>query len=224
MDLSNFQNAKDYETDWDYLDKNLVKNKNELYLPCKKGSRYCALLLFPDDNDPIFSSEDRDLIQRIEYMSMEYHIYLKRVRDLQQAIDKSFEVSDLFKICHMELGGHGTAKTLHWPRQVIEVGKERDLLSILFSFVCDAGVDESGVRIPGSILTLSCYNGKKTKGQNILEYFHTIAEDKKVIGTKCANGKHLSLVVSCARPLKLDYFKEGNLVSVVHLPLVSHVC
>ena len=171
---------------------------NELYIPCKKPSDLAMLILFPDNDDPVFSLYDTDLQQRLDYMARVYHVYLKRVRNLDQALQIIQGIE--FNIGHLELGGHGSATTIHWPNYTIKVGKDRKELQQLFSYL----------EPDACIMTLSCYNGKPIKGDNILDYFSKLAPHHRVIGTRCENGKHLSLKVSCPRPLKIKY-KKGNI-------------
>jgi hypothetical protein len=47
----------------------------------------------------------------------------------------------------------------------------------------------------------------------------TLCDSKghRVIGTQCENGKHLSLKVSCARPVKIKYKKGTVDVTVTKL-------
>jgi len=168
--------------------------KDELYIPCPSSS-LAAVILFPADNDPIFTINDEDLQKRMYYLSREYNVYLQRVYNIDDAIAITRTIKQSFSIGHMELAGHGSATTLSWPRQVIRVGKCTDQLTTLFSMLH-----------PGAaIMTLSCYNGKGINGSNILGYFARIARGHRVIGTSTSNGKHLRLKISRANPFEIEY-------------------
>lgn len=173
---------------------------NEFMINCKKLSNLAMITLFPDDNDYTFSIHDEDLQKRLHYMSSEYHVFLKRVRTLDEAISVVQTIKSQYNIGHLEIGGHGTPTTIKWPHYTIEVNKDRFKLNLLFSYL----------DLEASIMTLSCFNGKAIKGDNILDYFGKIALGHRVIGTQCENGKHLSLKLSCPRPLKIKY-KRGNM-------------
>lgn len=160
-----------------------------------KESKYAAVLLFPDNHDPVFRTNDTDLQKRLQYMAREYHIFLKRVRSLDEAIAVTKVIKKSYQIGHMELAGHGTPFTLSWPDYTIEVGYDREKLSILFNML------ESH----SSILTLSCDNGRVMGTDNILDYLAKIARGHTVIGTNCENGKHLRLKISSARPFIIEY-------------------
>lgn len=184
---------------------NISIRKNEMAIPCKKFSNLAAVILFPDDNDPVFSSHDDDLQQRMDYMAREYHVYLKRVSSLSEAISVVRTIKTKFRIGHLELGGHGSPTTIAWPKQIIEVGWNRSELETLFNML----------EPEAAILTLSCCNGMTIRGDNILEYLAKIARGHQVIGISCENGKHLSLKVSSARPFKVKYKNGGTDVTVI---------
>ncbi len=180
-------------------------NFNEQYTPCKKYSNLAAVILFPSGNDPMFSLDDIDLQKRIEYMARAYHVYLKRVFILDEAIDIVINIKKKYKIGHLELGGHGSPTSLSWPMHILKVGYDKEKLSLLFSLL----------EFDAAIMTLSCYNGKNIKGDNFLDYLAKIAKGHRVIGTSCANGKHLRLKISSASPFIIEYTKGNTNVTVI---------
>lgn len=173
---------------------------NERYIPCKRYSNEAIVILFPDNNDPVFSLHDIDLQKRMIYMTHVYHVYLKRVSTLQEAIGVVKEIKNKYKICELNIGGHGSATMIHWPGEIIKVGKKEAELRELFNLL-----------EPGApILTLSCQNGKSIRSKNMLQYIAGIARGHRVIGTTCNNGKHLKLKISCPKPLKIEYTNNGK--------------
>lgn len=195
------------------LDYNLISKSNEQHVPCHKYSNYAAVILFPDDNDPIFELGDIDLQQRLKYMAREYHVYLKRVCNLNEAISVTRNIKMQYNIGYLELGGHGSATSLAWPDQILQVGYNKEQLFELFSLL------EFGA----PIMTLSCFNGKKIKGDNFLDFLAKIARGHQVIGTKCANGKHLKLKLSSARPFIIEYTRGNTNVTVIKQYSYIHV-
>jgi hypothetical protein len=182
-----------------FLNTNLLPQVrfNEVYIPCKKSTTLAAVILFPDDDDPTFDSDDVDLKKRMDYMAREYHVFLKRVSSLEAAINILSDIRLIYDIGHLELGGHGTATSISWPDYTICVNKDADIIKLMMDMLEADAV----------IMTLSCYNG--LGHNNILDYLAKIAKGHRVIGVNCANSKHLSLKVSCARPFKVKY-KCGN--------------
>jgi hypothetical protein len=172
-----------------------INRSNELHIPAMIRTNLASVTLFPDDSDPIFGLNDIDLQKRLQYMSRGYHVYLKRVNSLDDAINIVRKIKKYHKIGHLEIGGHGTATSIKWPYQLIKVNENRDKLKTLFDML----------EPTAAIFTISCYNGKKIKGDNILDYFSKIAPGHKVIGTSCANGKHLHLKISSANPFIIEY-------------------
>jgi len=180
-----------------------IKNKlpftfknNEIYIECvKKYSTLVAIILFPDDNDKAFTIEDENLQIRMCYLAREYHVFLKRVNNLNEAIDITKKIKINYDIGHMELGGHGNPTTLAWPKEKLEVNKNRDKLKILFSML----------HSNSSIFTLSCNNGQQISGDNLLDYFAKIARGHRVIGISCENSNRLFLKISSANPFQIEY-------------------
>ncbi len=185
----------------------LSVNRNELYIPCKKHSIFASVTLFPDDNDINFSLNDIDLQKRMDYMAREYHVYLKRVSTLDDAIKIVKQIKKSYSIGHLELGGHGNATSLAWPKHVLKVDCDTDKLRELFSLL----------HYDAAIMTLSCYNGKNTKKTNMLEFLAGLARGHKVIGTSCANSKRLKLKISSARPFIIEYTNGNKNVTVTKL-------
>ena len=177
-----------------------TEKHNEQYIPCMRYSDEAIVILYPDNNDPTFSSYDVDLQKRMKYMTHVYHVFLKRVSTLREAINVVSEIKKKYKICEINLGGHGTATTLHWPSTTLKVNKDETDLRELFSML----------EPNAPILTLSCQNGKKIQGKNMLQYIAGIAKGHRVIGTTCNNGKHLRLKLTSPKPLNIKYTCNGR--------------
>lgn len=182
---------------------------NEIYIECvKKYSTFAAVILFPDDNDKAFTIQDEDLQMRMCYLAREYHVFLKRVKNLNEAIDITKKINLNYNIGHMELGGHGNPTSLAWPKERLEVNKNRDKLTILFGML----------HYDAAIFTLSCNNGQEIYGDNLLDYFAKIARGHRVIGISCANSNRLLLKISGAKPFQIEYTDQhGRDVTVTKL-------
>ncbi len=179
---------------------------SDFYLPCHQNKNRAAVVFFPSNMDSNFSFSGEDFSKRMYYMSMEYNIFGKRVRDLSHAIQIMAEISETFSIEHIELGGHGTPYSIQWSLERIEVGKSDDSLKLLFSMMSSNG----------TVLTLSCQNGKSVGDENMIDYLARIGRGHRIIGTSCNNSSALNLKVTSPYPLQLKYTTSyGGDVTVI---------
>lgn len=133
-------------------------------------------------------------------MAQEYNVLLKRVSTLEDCVNVLKLMASHYKIIHLEIGGHGTSTSINLGLSTLRVGRDRDKLASLFSYIDPHA----------QILTISCNNGKRIRGDNMLTYLAKIARGHRVMGTVCENGSHLELKVESARPLKLTYTYRGE--------------
>lgn len=185
--------------------------EGELLLPARKQTDEVAILFFPvQDHNNAFTERDSDLMQRLEWMASEYHIILKRVPDIYEAVNIAEMIKEQEKkICHIELAGHGTETSLTWSNSAVgQIRADETQEATL--------VDEALARLSrtledwASIVCLSCSNGGEVPGrENNLQHVARIAYGHRVIGTTIENGKHLDLLCTSIKPFEMQWFDQG---------------
>lgn len=181
-------------------------SSNEFRIPCQKKTDKVALLLWPtSDHNGAFNEKDADLQNRLKTMSKEFNISFKRVSNVQQALEAAFtEQSMDHKIAHLELGGHGTPRSLHWgsgAEGAISTTSAKEPLKLLFSLL----------EKDAAILTVSCLNGKALQNEdNFLTHLARLAPGHLVKGTEVENGKHLTLLVTSLEPFQVIYLDNNG--------------
>jgi hypothetical protein len=160
---------------------------DECYHSCTHISDTVAILLWPPS-----LSINNDLQKRMTTLSREHHVYLRRVINLQQAIDIVDELKQTYKIMYLELHGIGTPTSICWPDQILWVGLNKDILSQLFNLL----------EPNACILTLSQQNGTEIKSSNnMVQYFSQIAKGRCVIGHTSNDLEHLTVKVRALNPV-----------------------
>lgn len=158
---------------------------DEYYVPCKHQTQEAAVLLWPS------RLEDEDIQKRLIHYSRTYHVFLKRVRNLEDAIDICKLIKQNHKIKYLEFHGIGTATSIEWAGQILRVGLDQKQLSELFNLL------ESDA----TIVTLASQNGK-----GMVDYFAELAKGHLVIG-HTGDLTPLTVKVKSLKPLVIRCYR-----------------
>lgn len=195
------------------------KESYELYIPAAKPTNEVALLLFPiRDASNSYEIEDIDLRCRLESMSSEYTIILKRVSNIFEAVEIAQELKNQNKhIAHLELAGHGNENSLTWS--TYPYGQLKAKTTGEYKIVNTQLTNLLNMLEPGAtILSLSCKNGQERPGgqDNMLQHIARLAQGRKAFGTRVNNGKRLELTLYNIKPFHVVYTLNNDDVTACY--------